>query len=50
MSDLEKYRHLIKTRAYFLWVQAGKPVDRDWEFWLAAEQMIREQLENVRRD
>ena len=31
----------IRTRAYDLWVQAGEPEDRDEEFWLLAEQELR---------
>jgi hypothetical protein len=31
----------IRTRAYDLWKQAGEPEDRDTEFWLLAEQELR---------
>jgi hypothetical protein len=31
----------IRTRAYDLWKQAGDPEDRDEEFWLLAEQELR---------
>ena len=31
----------IRTRAYDLWKQAGEPEDRDEEFWLLAEQQLR---------
>jgi hypothetical protein len=31
----------IRTRAYDLWKQAGEPEDRDEEFWLLAEQELR---------
>lgn len=31
----------IRTRAYDLWKQAGEPEDRDAEFWLLAEQELR---------
>jgi hypothetical protein len=31
----------IRTRAYDLWRQAGEPEDRDVEFWLLAEQELR---------
>ncbi len=31
----------IRTRAYDLWRQAGEPADRDEEFWLLAEQELR---------
>ena len=39
---LESYSHVIRTRAFFLWVEAGKPANRDWEFWLQAEDAVRE--------
>jgi DUF2934 family protein len=32
----------IRTRAYQLWEQAGRPSGRDWEFWFEAERQIRE--------
>ena len=31
----------IRTLAYDLWVRAGAPEDRDEEFWLQAEQDLR---------
>jgi Protein of unknown function (DUF2934) len=31
----------IRTRAHELWRQAGEPHDRDDEFWLLAEQELR---------
>jgi hypothetical protein len=31
----------IRTRAFDLWKQAGEPEDRDDEFWLLAEQELR---------
>jgi hypothetical protein len=31
----------IRARAHQLWEQAGKPQDRDDEFWHAAEQELR---------
>jgi hypothetical protein len=31
----------IRTRAYDLWRQAGEPESRDEEFWLLAEQKLR---------
>ena len=31
----------IRTRAYDLWKQAGEPEGRDEEFWLLAEQELR---------
>lgn len=42
--QLENYKHLIRTRAYFLWVEAGKPYGRDLDFWLAAENSLREMV------
>jgi DUF2934 family protein len=31
----------IRTRAYDLWKRAGEPENRDEEFWLLAEQELR---------
>ena len=33
----------IRTRAYDLWMQVGEPENRDEEFWLQAEQELRNQ-------
>lgn len=30
----------VRDLAYHLWVEAGKPVGRDLDFWLAAEQRL----------
>jgi len=35
----------IRTRAWQLWDQAGRPEGRDDEFWLQAEKEIREMEE-----
>ncbi len=32
----------MRTAAYFLWEKAGKPVNRDLEFWAAAERAYRQ--------
>jgi hypothetical protein len=37
----------IRTRAWQLWDQAGRPQCRDHEFWLQAEKEIR-QMEELR--
>jgi hypothetical protein len=29
--------HLIRERAYYLWLAAGSPIGRDTEFWAQAE-------------
>ena len=34
---------LIAARARGLWEKAGRPLDRDLEFWLAAETQLREE-------
>jgi DUF2934 family protein len=39
--SLSLRRRKIRTRAYQLWEQAGRPSGRDWEFWLEAERQIR---------
>ena len=31
----------IKETSYFLWEKAGKPIGRDLEFWIAAEEQVR---------
>jgi hypothetical protein len=36
-------RSKVRTRAYELWEAAGRPPDRDLEFWLEAERQIREE-------
>lgn len=33
-------QEIISSRAYFLWQHAGRPVERDLEFWLAAERQV----------
>jgi hypothetical protein len=33
---------LVRERAYFLWVDAGRPEGRDLEFWLDAERRFKE--------
>jgi hypothetical protein len=37
------YRPKVRARAYELWEKAGKPADRDLEFWLEAERQIKEE-------
>ena len=38
-------RPKVRVRAYELWEKAGRPSDRDLEFWLQAEQQIKEERE-----
>ncbi|WP_354069196.1 DUF2934 domain-containing protein [Bradyrhizobium sp. LB5.2] len=38
-------RGQVPTRAYELWEQAGRPVDREVEFWLEAERQIEQERE-----
>lgn len=38
-------RGQVPTRAYELWEQAGRPADREVEFWLEAEQQIEQERE-----
>jgi hypothetical protein len=33
----------VKELAYFKWVEAGKPEDRDLEFWFLAKDIISQQ-------
>jgi Protein of unknown function (DUF2934) len=41
MQAMQPDEEDIRTRAYDLWKQAGEPEDRDEEFWLLAEQELR---------
>ena len=36
-------RGRVRARAYELWEQAGRPMDRELEFWLEAERQIEEE-------
>jgi hypothetical protein len=36
----------IRTRAYDLWMKAGEPENRDEEFWLLAEQELRNEYKS----
>lgn len=38
-------RGKVRARAYELWEQAGRPTDRDLEFWLEAERQIEDEHE-----
>ena len=35
------HRPKVRARAYELWERAGRPPDRDMEFWLEAERQLR---------
>lgn len=39
-------RGQVRARAYELWEQAGRPTDRELEFWLEAERQIEEERED----
>ena len=39
-------RPKVRARAYELWEQAGRPPDRDLEFWLEAEKQFNEEREH----
>ncbi|MCK1654732.1 DUF2934 domain-containing protein [Bradyrhizobium sp. 149] len=41
-------RGKVRARAYELWEEAGRPADRDVEFWLEAERQIEEEREQRR--
>jgi hypothetical protein len=41
MEAMQPDEEDIRTRAYDLWKQAGEPEDRDEDFWLLAEQELR---------
>lgn len=38
-------RGKVRARAYELWEQAGRPADRDLDFWLEAERQIEDEHE-----
>nr|WP_249137983.1 DUF2934 domain-containing protein [Bradyrhizobium canariense] len=38
-------RGKVRARAYEIWEQAGRPVDREVEFWLEAERQIEDERE-----
>jgi hypothetical protein len=41
-------RGKVRARAYEIWEQAGRPIDREVEFWLEAERQIEEEHEQRR--
>ena len=41
-------RGKVRARAYELWEQAGRPADRDVEFWVEAERQIEQEREQRR--
>lgn len=34
------HQDIVRERAYYKWVNAGKPLGRDTEFWFAAEKEV----------
>lgn len=42
-------RGKVRARAFELWEQAGRPANRDLEFWLEAERQIEDDREEQRR-
>ncbi|PIT01178.1 hypothetical protein TSA1_10740 [Bradyrhizobium nitroreducens] len=38
-------RGQVRARAYELWERAGRPADRELEFWLEAERQLEEEWE-----
>lgn len=42
-------RGKVRARAYELWEQAGRPADRDLDFWLEAERQIEDEHDEPRR-
>jgi hypothetical protein len=48
-AELEQRQH-IRERAHEIWIERGRPEDRDLEFWLAAEQELEgREIRRVRR-
>lgn len=41
-------RGRVRTRAYELWEQAGRPIGRELDFWLEAERQIEEDCDEQR--
>jgi hypothetical protein len=41
-------RGKVRARAYELWEQAGRPADRDVEFWVEAERQIEHERDQRR--
>jgi hypothetical protein len=39
--ETSRTKHQVRTRAYELWEQSGRPAGRDEEFWLQAEAEIK---------
>lgn len=42
-------RGKVRARAYELWEQAGRPADRELDFWLEAERQIEDERDEQRR-
>lgn len=42
-------RGKVRARAYELWEQAGRPEDRELDFWLEAERQIEDERDEQRR-
>ena len=41
-------RGQVRARAYELWEQAGRPTNRELEFWLEAERQLEQEREEKR--
>lgn len=42
-------RGKVRARAYELWEQAGRPADRELDFWLEAERQIEDERDEPKR-
>lgn len=42
-------RGTVRARAYELWEEAGRPADRDLDFWLEAERQVEDERDEPRR-
>lgn len=49
-DDMTELEHRIRVRAWHLWQLAGKPADRQEEFWLEAERQITLEARDERPD
>jgi hypothetical protein len=40
MTNDSDHHDLVRTRAYFLWVEEGRPEGRDVEYWYRAVELV----------
>lgn len=47
MVNVEKLKQEIREKAYYLWLNAGKPESDGVEFWLEAENVVETAIETA---